>query len=204
MGKTRFQYAWLLIYRDHKIRTTTRPFARQYQLLLMLLNTQPALLEQLGKGKASLEQEMKRRETAEKLTTLSPSEKLQADEEQWDSWLKMYVERLRQETDGKSDVQELNDERVAIMKSNNPKFVLRNYVAQNAISKAEKGDYSEVKKVLQILSTPFSDVPGHDRLQLPGMDAAAQRDEMDSAHSHGSELKYDCRPPDWALDLKVT
>lgn len=37
-----------------------------------------------------------------------------------------------------------NNERVKVMNSNNPKYILRNYIAQNAIEAAENGDFSEV------------------------------------------------------------
>lgn len=39
------------------------------------------------------------------------------------------------------------------------RVVLRNYVAQTAIDQAEKGDYSEVKRVLALLQKPFDDGP---------------------------------------------
>lgn len=38
------------------------------------------------------------------------------------------------------------------------RFVLRNYIAQNAINAAEKGDFSEVRNVLSLLQNPFSDI----------------------------------------------
>lgn len=37
------------------------------------------------------------------------------------------------------------------------RFILRNYIAQNAIDAAEKGDFSEVCRVLEILQTPYSE-----------------------------------------------
>lgn len=37
------------------------------------------------------------------------------------------------------------------------RFILRNYIAQNAIDYAEKGDYSEVHRVLKLLENPYSD-----------------------------------------------
>ena len=46
------------------------------------------------------------------------------------------------------------------------RYILRNYIAQNAIEAAEKGDYSEVRRVLKLLENPYSedtevsDVPG--------------------------------------------
>ena len=36
-------------------------------------------------------------------------------------------------------------------------MVLRNYIAQQAIEKAEKGDYSEVRRVLKVLEQPYSE-----------------------------------------------
>ncbi len=37
------------------------------------------------------------------------------------------------------------------------RFILRNYIAQNAIEAAEKGDFSEVRRVLRLLENPFSE-----------------------------------------------
>ena len=44
----------------------------------------------------------------------------------------------------------------------NPKYILRNYLAQAAIERAEVGDYSEVNKLQKILSDPFSEQPEFD------------------------------------------
>lgn len=41
-------------------------------------------------------------------------------------------------------MQEVQEERVRVMDSTNPRVVLRNYIAQNAIEAAENGDFSEV------------------------------------------------------------
>lgn len=38
-----------------------------------------------------------------------------------------------------------------IMHANNPKYILRNYIAQNAIEAAENGDFSEVSTHLCLL-----------------------------------------------------
>lgn len=53
-------------------------------------------------------------------------------------------ERLAREVEGQSDVQALQEERVKVMDGTNPQYVLRNYIAQNAIEAAENGDFSEV------------------------------------------------------------
>lgn len=52
--------------------------------------------------------------------------------------------RLGRELDGQSDAPAAQDERVKVMDGINPRVVLRNYIAQNAIEAAEDGDFSEV------------------------------------------------------------
>lgn len=55
---------------------------------------------------------------------------------------------------GKSII-ELNKERKHMMNSTNPKYVLRNYIAQNAIAKAEEGDFTEVDALFKRLHDPY-------------------------------------------------
>eukprot|EP00479_Gromia_sphaerica_P000508 TRINITY_DN1060_c0_g1_i1.p2 TRINITY_DN1060_c0_g1~~TRINITY_DN1060_c0_g1_i1.p2 ORF type:complete len:53 (+),score=13.74 TRINITY_DN1060_c0_g1_i1:86-244(+) len=45
------------------------------------------------------------------------------------------------------EIEKRNSERKMLMDQTNPKYILRNYIAENAIRAAEKGDYSEVKRV---------------------------------------------------------
>lgn len=49
------------------------------------------------------------------------------------------------------------NQRVVVMNANNPKYILRNYLAQQAIEKAEKGDYSEVRRLYQLLKKPYEE-----------------------------------------------
>jgi uncharacterized protein YdiU (UPF0061 family) len=71
-------------------------------------------------------------------------------------WLERYVARVRE--DGTPDA-----ERRRAMNAVNPKYVLRNYLAQLAIDRAEAGDASLVSELLDVLRRPFDEQPEHVR-----------------------------------------
>jgi len=48
-----------------------------------------------------------------------------------------------------------DEQRMKRMCDTNPRYILRNWIAQQAIEKAEKGDFSEVKLLYEVLSTPY-------------------------------------------------
>ena len=67
------------------------------------------------------------------------------------NFVRMYVERL-----AKEDINEENDsERMEHMQNANPRYILRQWMAQSAILKAENDDFSEVQSLLKVLSSPF-------------------------------------------------
>ena len=72
-------------------------------------------------------------------------------------WLYRYAERLRQEPASPADIQ-------AGMLRANPKYVLRNYLAQRAIEAAETGDLSQLNTLFEVLKTPFDEHPAHEAL----------------------------------------
>lgn len=69
-----------------------------------------------------------------------------------DNWLLQYRERLAQESKPDAD-------RALQMNSVNPKFILRNHLAQRAIEMAQEDDFSEVNRLHSILSQPFDEQP---------------------------------------------
>ncbi len=93
------------------------------------------------------------------------------DRAAFDAWAERYRERLRAE--GSDDAA-----RRAAMNRVNPKYILRNYLAQQAIERAQNGDFSEVNKLLAILEQPYDEQPEHEA--------------------------YAALPPDWAAHLEVS
>ncbi|MDC1477600.1 YdiU family protein, partial [Porticoccaceae bacterium] len=93
------------------------------------------------------------------------------DRESFDAWAVQYSVRLAQ--------QDLSDsQRQQNMNAINPKYVLRNYMAQAAIEAAQQGDYSEVNLLLEVLQSPCEE--------------------------HPKAQKYAGLPPDWAEKLSVS
>jgi uncharacterized protein YdiU (UPF0061 family) len=76
------------------------------------------------------------------------------DHEGYDGWARRYAARLRAEA---SD----DAERAVRMKRLNPKFVLRNHLAETAIDKARDGDFSEVQRLLKVLERPYDEQAEH-------------------------------------------
>lgn len=70
----------------------------------------------------------------------------------WQKWLSVYLKRLKME-----DL--ADEERASKMNLINPKYVLRNYMAQLAIDEADKGDYSLVNELFQLLKNPYDEQP---------------------------------------------
>jgi len=54
------------------------------------------------------------------------------------------------------------DQRGHNMRAINPKYILRNYLAQQAIAQAESGDFTEVDHLMNLLRKPFDEQPGEE------------------------------------------
>ena len=75
---------------------------------------------------------------------------------QWNDWFVAYNSRL--------ELEMLSDsERKEKMNQVNPKYVLRNYMAQLAIDAANKGDYKLIDELFQLLKKPYEEQPENEK-----------------------------------------
>ncbi|CAN5230308.1 YdiU family protein [soil metagenome] len=78
------------------------------------------------------------------------------DPSSFDAWAKNYRLRLISENS-------VDAKRRRRMLKINPKYVLRNHIAQNVIEEAQKGNYAEVDALLKVLQSPFEEHAGMER-----------------------------------------
>lgn len=90
----------------------------------------------------------------------------------FDAWATRYAARLAAEAS-------VDGERALRMNAVNPKFVLRNHLAESAIRAAASGDLSEIERLLKVLARPFDEQPSAPR-------------------------EYADFPPDWAQSIEVS
>jgi uncharacterized protein YdiU (UPF0061 family) len=88
-----------------------------------------------------------------------------------DDWLKRYQERLAVE-------ETADEEREARMRATNPKYILRNYLAQQVILEARNGDYEPMERLLEVLKRPFDEQPANE--------------------------SYAAAPPDWGKHMDIS
>lgn len=99
--------------------------------------------------------------------------KVLANHDWFIQWLEMYMKKLSAE--GISEVR-----RQTVMLKVNPRYILRNWIAQTAIEATEQGDFSEVNFVLSVLENPYS------------------------LNKMAEEKGFATPPPKWARQLKVS
>lgn len=81
----------------------------------------------------------------------------------FDTWARDYRTRLAAEDSDDAD-------RRRRMERVNPKYILRNYLAQQAIEAAERDDFSALDHLLELLAEPFAEHSGQERYAEPPPD----------------------------------
>lgn len=84
------------------------------------------------------------------------------------AWLAAYAQRRAQDALDETERRER-------MRLANPRYVLRNYLAQQAIDAAGAGDLSEVHALLDVMRCPYDDQPGRERYARRRPDWARDR-----------------------------
>ena len=87
------------------------------------------------------------------------------------SWIKSYQDRHNKESIP-------IDKKILLMNANNPKYILRNYMAQEVIEAAESSDFSALETVIEVITSPY--------------------DELEQ-YKHFAN-----RSPDWAKNLEIS
>lgn len=105
-------------------------------------------------------------------TRNAPLRDLFLDRAAFDAWALRYAAALKQ-----TSTQDV--ERCTAMRAVNPKYILRNHLAETAIRRAtDARDYSEIIRLHALLSHPFEEQPEH--------------------------AAYAAEPPDWARQIEVS
>lgn len=99
------------------------------------------------------------------------------DRESAKQWLDSYLVRCGEELNTEGHIIDAQT-RCEQMRKVNPKYILRNYLAQIAIDRAEEGDFSEVERLAAILKKPFDEQSEHQ--------------------------KYANLPPEWGKTLEIS
>jgi serine/tyrosine/threonine adenylyltransferase len=87
-----------------------------------------------------------------KASTYLPSAQFDDLEVEWNTWLADYSNLLANENWNSVD-------RVLAMNKTNPKYVLRNWMAQMAIDEADKGNYELIDELYNLLLKPYDEQP---------------------------------------------
>ncbi|SDX45304.1 protein adenylyltransferase SelO [Flavobacterium degerlachei] len=88
--------------------------------------------------------------------------------ETWLYWFTQYLNRLRQE-------EQTDEDRKVAMNAVNPKYVLRNYMAQLAIEAADKDDYSLIEELHLLLKNPYQEQPQSEKWFVKRPDWAREK-----------------------------
>ena len=153
-----------------------RSYPLRYQAMMLgkvglsALKENTALLPSLEKNLQMVETDMtlffrelakvnKQDSAAEAVQKISPAMYVSMEASHsstWEQWMEGYLMRLKQETED-------DQARSLAMNKTNPKYVLRNYMAAQAIEAAEKGDYSLVEELHNLLRHPYAEQPEQEK-----------------------------------------
>ncbi|CAK8688083.1 unnamed protein product [Clavelina lepadiformis] len=157
---------------------------QQLDALKKMVAENPRFLDVIGGADGPIKKEIEKVEKYQKLEEIDENELKSLNRAKWISWLDKYEARLHKECGDIDDVSMHDVIRRKEMNLNNPKYILRNYIAQNAIEESERGNHLEVQNVLRRLEHPY--------------------DETASPLFGFQNILYNALPPLDKIDLRVS
>lgn len=174
MEKVKMDYA--LFFRELSFVGLSQPIEEWYPLIEKCLS-------------ASSEEEIERSSPPSSSSSPPP---LTPEMQEMRDWLRLYRTTLMQEAGreyGSNAISQLetlvwiDKIRTEAMQSVNPRYILRNHVAQRAIDMAEAGDFSGVRGLLEVLQRPFEEGSEEEKVLWSGRPVFSQLGEKCSCSS---------------------
>lgn len=186
--------------------------AHQWSMIQHLLTQNPHLFDRPGmeEQRAIVEQETTRRAARAALEKKTQAMKTAEDRDQWSAWVALYGRVLTRAQSAAAAAGRLSEWRTArrrMQNGANPKYILRNWIAQEVIAAAESGDFEPMRACMKRLEDPYDvddrgDAPTNAE-QHGG--ATTTRDETNTAPTATcARPVWSKERPDWANSLKVT
>eukprot|EP01088_Endostelium_zonatum_P005815 TRINITY_DN1774_c0_g1_i1.p1 TRINITY_DN1774_c0_g1~~TRINITY_DN1774_c0_g1_i1.p1 ORF type:complete len:734 (-),score=182.06 TRINITY_DN1774_c0_g1_i1:145-2082(-) len=180
----------------------------QLTTLISIAQQDPRLLSMFGiRDPNVLIQQYEKYKKYKDTPVATPEQKEASDREKWAAWIDSYKQVLEQDIQQGLAASKTRDDidvrRREEMIHSNPRFILRNYIAQRAITAAEKGIYSEAKKVFDVITDPYGiNAAEQDNLSV-GDEEEEKGKEVDEDAECKTVVRYDAKRPD-GLNLRVT
>ncbi|KAK0145770.1 Selenoprotein O [Merluccius polli] len=190
---------------------------RELAMLLSMAQSNPALFQMISDRK-TIARQLEKLSKLQELTDTNQDELRGKQAEEWTGWITSYRKKEQflwlwsqrnpqphcaiintgsvwpASWRAENNVQEVLDDRLRVMNSTNPRVVLRNYIAQNAIEAAENGDFSE----------PSLEQPAKEGQGTAGEAEEEPQGAASSTAASKGAVPYDSRPPAWASGICVS
>lgn len=153
--------------------------------------------EEIAGEKRKLDMLMAASQGIEFYQGITAEAKAEGDKSQWQQWVDRYRTRIVSQSVGTTNNAQLEGI-VSNMRARNPTFVLRNWIAQDAIEHAERAqDFSKIQTVLSMLETPFD-------VRFSTFNSSSSEKKSDEIVVSTEKKRYLVPAPDWAESLICT
>jgi len=163
---------------------------QQLAMIMQLMQRDPSIFQQAGEEQmAVIQQEIERAKQRRALQGKSAAAKEAEDKSLWRKWLDSYhaqlhieLESARQRFPHRSP-SDLHAQRRRLQHGSNPKYILRNWIAQTIIDACEKGDDRLIQQCLERLKDPF-DVEDRGELATHVQRAVSEAAALEETAAH--------------------